>query len=86
MAGDPYAARGPARTGNERQAATPPEERLPDVGLAGEVPEGTVDDVAEWVGTDPDRAQAALLVERAQPDPRKTLVARMEAVLRAADA
>lgn len=84
---DPYAARGATRYANESQPRTPAEEQLPDEpGLVSEVPDGTVDDVAEWVGDDPDRAQAALLVERAQPNQRKTLVARLEAVIDAADA
>ena len=37
-------------------------------------PEGTVDEVMEWVGDDPDKAQQALDAENESDAPRSTLV------------
>jgi hypothetical protein len=39
-----------------------------------DVPDGTVQDVKDWVGDDPDRAQAALAAENEKDEPRVTLV------------
>lgn len=47
------------------------------------VPEGSVDEIVEWVGDDRERAQRALDVEQASERPRKTAVAAFEAVLAA---
>jgi len=47
-----------------------------------EVPEGTVADVTEWVGYDPDRAKAALVREHGQPDPRNTLIDALERIVK----
>lgn len=44
-----------------------------------EVPEGTVNDVLDWVGDDPDRAQEALDAERSGQN-RTTLVSQLEAI------
>ena len=41
----------------------------------------TIDEVEEWVGDDPDRARQALAAEQARPEPRKTLVAKLERIL-----
>jgi hypothetical protein len=49
-------------------------------GTEGEVPDGTVDEVKEWVGDDPDRAQQALDAENAKASPRSSLVAHLTAV------
>lgn len=38
----------------------------------------TVDEVLEWVGDDPERAQEALSAEHASRRPRSTLIARLE--------
>ncbi len=46
---------------------------------ATEVPMGTIDDVEEWVGNNPERARQALAAEQARPNgPRSTLVATLE--------
>jgi hypothetical protein len=43
------------------------------------VPDGTVQDVLDWVGDDPGRAQEALDAEQAG-QARSTLIARLEAI------
>lgn len=45
---------------------------------AGEVPDGTVGEVLDWVGDDPDRARQALEAERAGQN-RSTLISELEA-------
>lgn len=45
------------------------------------VPDGTAQDVLDWVGEDAQRASAALLAEEARPQPRKTLLARLRALV-----
>lgn len=44
------------------------------------VPTGTADQVLEWVGEDRERAARALAAEQARSSPRKTVVARLEAL------
>lgn len=44
------------------------------------VPEGTANEVLDWVGDDPARAQQALAAEQARDKPRSTLIAKLEAV------
>lgn len=51
------------------------EQSAPD---AGSVPEGTVDEVLAWVGDDVGRALAALEHEKTRPQPRKSLIKRLE--------
>jgi len=46
---------------------------------AYDVPGGTVQDVLDWVGIDPDRARAALIKEQESGDPRSSLVTKLEA-------
>lgn len=48
---------------------------------ASSVPDGSVTEVREWVGYDPDRAKAALVSEHARPEPRKTLIDALERVV-----
>jgi hypothetical protein len=43
-----------------------------------EPPEGTVDEVLEWVGGDPEKAQRALDAENESDSPRSTLVTQLE--------
>jgi hypothetical protein len=43
------------------------------------VPDGTVQDVLDWVGNDPDRAEDALTAEEAGQN-RSTLIAKLEAI------
>lgn len=43
----------------------------------GDVPDGTVDEVLDWVGDDPDRAQQALQAEQ-EGQNRSTLIAELE--------
>lgn len=51
----------------------------PDVGATdGGVPDGPVAEIVAWVDSDPDRAALALDAERARPEPRVTLVAKLE--------
>ena len=45
----------------------------------------TVDEVMERVGTDPDAAMEALVAEQDSDEPRTTLIAKLEAVIEAAD-
>ena len=59
---DPFA---PVRRDGE------PIRRLPRM---SEVPDGTAIDVLEWVGTDPERAAAALQAEENREKPRKVLM------------
>lgn len=47
------------------------------------VPEGTVAEVMQWVGTDVVRAAAALEAERAAASPRSTLITQLEAIVNA---
>lgn len=42
------------------------------------VPDGTVDEVLAWVGDDVGRALAALEHEKTRPQPRKSLIKRLE--------
>lgn len=64
--------------------STEPPEPTPSLqsGLdpASEVPEGTINEVMEWVGEDQDRAQTALDAELTDKG-RKTLIDRLEEVL-----
>jgi hypothetical protein len=53
-------------------AETPPEQQVEPV------PDGTIDEVMAWVGTDPARARQALDAENAKPSPRSTLVSQLE--------
>lgn len=48
------------------------------------IPAGSVKVVTEWVGSDVDRAQAALDAEHAAESPRKTLIAALDRVVSAA--
>lgn len=45
------------------------------------VPEGSVDELVEWVGDDKDRAEKALEAENAKEHPRVTAIEAFEAVL-----
>ncbi len=58
-----------------------PGEQLPPFGLADQVPDGTTQQVIDWVEVDADRARAALAVERAKLSPRTTLIASLERLL-----
>lgn len=53
------------------------EEQPPDEPVEA-VPEGSAKTILAWVGTDLDRAGAALAAERARPQPRTTLIAELE--------
>lgn len=44
-----------------------------------DVPEGTITEVLDWVGDDPERARAALDAEYASSNPRSTLITQLEA-------
>jgi len=46
--------------------------------VSEQVPEGTVDEVTEWVGDDPKRAAKALKDEQKKDNPRTTLIERLE--------
>ncbi len=45
------------------------------------VPEGTVDEILDWVGDDSEKAQKALDAENEKSNPRKTLVSALEDAL-----
>jgi hypothetical protein len=80
-------ARDDALSAGEPEPGAPgdPTQRLdPETGEAidsddEEVPDGTIDDVLNWVGDDPSRASRALTVERAGQN-RTTLVSKLEAI------
>jgi hypothetical protein len=44
------------------------------------VPDGTADEIMAWVGTDTERALAAIEAEEAREKPRKTLLSKLEAL------
>jgi hypothetical protein len=50
-----------------------------------EVPEGSVADVVAWVGSDPQRARAAIEAEQARETPRQTLLDTLEPVAQGAE-
>lgn len=56
--------------GDERQTAQADDD----------VPDGSIDEVTDWVGDDHDRAQRALEVENAKSTPRTSLVSKLEAI------
>lgn len=45
-----------------------------------DVPQGTAQEVLDWVGSDPARAQEALYAEYERPTPRSTLIAKLEPI------
>ncbi|WCO67876.1 hypothetical protein PO878_03950 [Iamia majanohamensis] len=47
---------------------------LGDEWTTGGIPDGTIADIKKWVGTDPDRAAAALADEQTRPNPRVSLI------------
>lgn len=50
---------------------------------SGDVPDGTIQDVLDWVGDDVELATLALAVENAKETPRSTLVTALEAIINA---
>lgn len=64
--------------GEPEEEETPVE--IPDV-ISGDVPDGTISDVLEWVGDDIDRAVDALTVEQAADNPRSTLIASLSDII-----
>lgn len=54
------------------------EDDADDADDAEEVPEGTIEEISQWVGEDPARAQRALDAERERAQPRSTLVAALD--------
>jgi hypothetical protein len=67
----------------EHEALLRDADRLDEVGLpdAERVPDGSAEDVLNWVGDDRARAEHALAVERASAAPRKTLTDRLAKLL-----
>jgi len=63
-------------------SSAPSGEAAPE-GSTETVPEGTVQEVLDWVGEDKDRAQKALDAESSRDEPRTTLVSALEAVVEA---
>jgi hypothetical protein len=49
--------------------------------LIADVPDGTVNEVLDWVDGDPERALQALLVEQESDKPRSTLVAKLDELM-----
>jgi hypothetical protein len=79
---DPYAAA--SRKFPSKKADEPTVETAPDVVEENEnenVPTGSISEIKEWIGTDKDRAQHALDVEKAKDNPRVTLVEYLEDML-----
>ena len=52
---------------------------------SNDVPEGSVDEVLEWVGNDKTKALAALDAENAKSNPRKTAIEELENLLTEGD-
>lgn len=50
-----------------------------------EVPDGTIEEVSEWVGDDPVRATQAAAVEQKRPEPRVTLLDQLDRTRRTSD-
>lgn len=77
---EPAPAEGPAETIEVREPAPAvvPAETVPVEETA--VPDGTADDVLAWVGSDTERALAAIEAEENREKPRKTLLAKLEAL------
>lgn len=67
------------RDTDEVTARTPGDHAGSDSDQTG-VPDGTVEEVKDWVGDDPDRAQQALDAENARPTPRTSLVTHLEGI------
>lgn len=63
------------------EPSTPDDGKRVNEGQAAAVPDGTVEQVLEWVGDDLDRAIAACEVEQARPKPRAGLMAALEKVV-----
>lgn len=68
----------PSQLEVERGLVPVPEDSEADTSDDSEVPDGTTQDVLDWVGDDSDRAQQALDAEQARDTPRTTLVAELE--------
>lgn len=51
----------------------------------GQVPDGTIDEVAAWVGDDPVRATQAAAAESQRPEPRVTLLDQLDRTRRSSD-
>lgn len=62
---------------SEPTPVTAPAETIP---VEEQVPDGTADDVLAWVGSDTERALAAIEAEENREKPRKTLLAKLEAL------
>ena len=83
MRGEPRERRRPAAKPDDAAATTddaavsaPTAEDVED-----DVPDGNVDEITEWVGSDVGRARRALAAEKERKNPRKTLVAQLDEVL-----
>lgn len=57
------------------------EKSTPGEGQPGAVPDGTAEQVLEWVDDDPQRAMLALAAEQARAKPRAGLTAALEKVM-----
>lgn len=64
----------------------PQDETVETVGTAetadesGDVPDGSIDEVLDWVGDDHDRAQRALDAENCKSTPRSSLITKLESI------
>lgn len=76
---EPALANAPAETIeiSEPAPSVAPEETVP---VEEQVPDGTADEIMAWVGSDTERALAAIEAEEAREKPRKTLLAKLEAL------
>ena len=77
---------GPSNAGADSGVLQPQDEdveqpAVPTEPVDGEVPDGSIETVLEWVGDDEDRASAALQVEQDKSTPRVTLINALEAKL-----
>lgn len=69
------------RPAAKKSAAEPKTSEEPKQQDPNAVPDGTVDEVNEWVGDDAGRARKALAAEKKSDDPRVTLVESLEKVI-----
>ena len=76
MRGEPRERRRPAAKPDDAAVSAPTAEDVED-----DVPDGNVDEITEWVGSDVGRARRALAAEKERKNPRKTLVAQLDEVL-----
>ena len=72
---------GAGKKGRTRKKSSTDRTKSPSTDSNNGVPEGSVDEVLEWVGNDKTKALAALDAENAKSNPRKTAIEELENLL-----